>query len=576
MKKEYLISLIEKLALNNIQNIESILRNDEKVLYALYNLNGDFFGYGVSIVNAGYKTTDDIIKAINILGDTTINNRLKVVNILTNKSLIDKDMTFTLARMIIDYKDSPSLRYLYQYMIDKENIIKDRDTMLKELKLLSECKGELNAKYVYKVLLNKNEKIRSIMVELINILKNIEHVPSLEAVYEMIRYGTELENGVLLDGVRFISTLKNSRYICSIATSAYIEHDLIKSGFNKEAAMIVSEFNDDDLAELAFNTMITKCVIDGKVVLESGNFIKKIEDYKYSEYIYTVLTNQKLIEEGISLEVAYQILNSPNVFNAGYIEKYITSYNVNPLYVIEGCELINSAKNSTVARYTLDALTNKYLNDNGTAIECAYVMLKCNSNLKNSFIYNFVLSKKEFACNKDVSKIIEDICKSNLLFNGFRIKLEGKQAKLLEFGTIIINYNSNIRMSSLIVLFDAMEKLRVEEIELIKNKYRGLSINNFIFRHNFNNTLKNVTSNEDIIKLVKDITGTTVYDKKDEYEEANVSIEKKQNEITSNSKTNSDAEMLLDILSKETDSEVKTDALVKKLVKVRENNTINK
>ena len=115
MEKEYLISLIKKMELNNIENIESILLKDEKILYALYNMNGDFFKYGVSIVNSNYKSTSDMLKAINILGNTDINNRLKVVNILTNNSLIERDLVFIYAKIIIDYKDSLCKRYLYEY-----------------------------------------------------------------------------------------------------------------------------------------------------------------------------------------------------------------------------------------------------------------------------------------------------------------------------------------------------------------------------------------------------------------------------------------------------------------------------
>lgn len=574
MEKEYLISLIKKMELNNVENIESILLKDEKVLYALYNMNGDFFKYGVSIVNSNYKSTSDILKAINILGNTDINNRLKVVNILTNNSLIERDLVFTFTKIIIDYKDSPCKRYLYEYMINTYNIVKDKNTILSELKLLTECKGELNAKYVYKVLLNENEKIKSIAIDIINLLKVVEHIPSLEAMYDIVCDDIAIENGTVLEGIKFISTIKNSRYISELAASAYTEYDLIKADLYKEVAKVVSEFNDDDLAELAFNTMITKSVIDGNVVIESGIFIKKIEDYKYSEYIYTILTNKKLIEEGLSLEVAHQILNSPNVFNAGYIEKYATYHNINSLIVIEGCELINKIKNRDTAKFMFYALTNKSLNDNNTELECAYVISKNDNKLKHIFINQFVLSDKDIASNKDIAKLLEEIYKSNILFKKFKTKIEGNKTKLIEFGTIIINYNHNIKMISLIGLFDVMKKLTNEEIELIKNKYRGFGISNIIFRHNFDKIVSTASSSDDIIKLIKDITGTTIYDKKEENIEIIPLIEKET--IQSNIKTNNDARILLDILSRETETEIKTDVLVKKLVRVRENNTMNK
>ena len=499
---------------------------------------------------------------------------MKVVNILTNNSLIERDLVFTFTKIIIDYKDSPCKRYLYEYMINKYNIVKDKNTILSELKLLTECKGELNAKYVYKVLLNENEKIKSIAIDIINLLKDVEHIPSLEAMYDIVCDDTAIENGTVLEGIKFISTIKNSRYISELAASAYTEYDLIKADLYKEVAKVVSEFNDDDLAELAFNTMITKSVIDGNVVIESGNFIKKIEDYKYSEYIYTVLTNKKLIEEGLSLEVAHQILNSPNVFNASYIENYSTTYGINTNYIIEGCELINKIENSVTVKYVFYALTNKSLNDNNTELECANIISKYDNILKHFFVDYVVLSDKDIASIKDIAKLLEEIYKSNILFKKFKTKIEGIPVKLLEFCTIVINYNANIRGNYIVDLFKVMKKLTDEEIELIKNKYRGFGISNIIFRHNFDKIVSTANSSDDIIKLIKDITGTTIYDKKEENIEIIPLIEKET--IQSNIKTNNDARILLDILSRETETEIKTDVLVKKLVRVRENNTMNK
>ena len=86
---------IDKLLYGEFKMTGLVLK-DEKILYALYNMNGDFFKYGVSIVNSNYKSTSDILKINKNSKDEIISvdyNLEKTYKILTNVSEILKSIS---------------------------------------------------------------------------------------------------------------------------------------------------------------------------------------------------------------------------------------------------------------------------------------------------------------------------------------------------------------------------------------------------------------------------------------------------------------------------------------------------
>ncbi len=232
MKKELIVSLLNKLQGYNFSPItlKKLMQRSSEVLIKINNLDEPLIEEGIAIATSPYKTTEEIITALNIYQNSDPMQRDYVVMILLNKEAIKKGIALEGAEIISTVKDSFNGSHISR-ILTNVNILKSGIGLM-VANILKDTKQSVNSSYICEFLTkvfetNENNIDLNFILSFVQILKASPQEFNVRCI---LRY---YEKGPIMD---YDATLEMAKAINGIEDFIDLRSTYLLLGENLEVA----------------------------------------------------------------------------------------------------------------------------------------------------------------------------------------------------------------------------------------------------------------------------------------------------------------------------------------------------